>query len=101
LKLADQAIGQDHFMVASQLDKLALAEAKRALDKELLAQAKAGWLKCRTGQSKGASLEVIPKHESSFDFVFTDALTEIVEAQDKYRGSLFRFCSSDWTGRSL
>ncbi len=39
LKLADQAIGQDHFMVASQLDRLALAEAKRALDKELLAQA--------------------------------------------------------------
>jgi hypothetical protein len=39
LKLADQAMGQDHFMVANQLDRLALAEAKRALDKELLAQA--------------------------------------------------------------
>ncbi|MGA2799189.1 MAG: hypothetical protein ABSE63_16540 [Thermoguttaceae bacterium] len=39
LKLADQAVGQDHFMVATQLDKLALTEAKRALDRELLAQA--------------------------------------------------------------
>jgi hypothetical protein len=39
LKLADQAIGQEHFMVASQLDRLALSEAKRALDRELLAQA--------------------------------------------------------------
>jgi hypothetical protein len=39
LKLADQAVSQDHFMVANQLDKLALAEAKRALDKELLTQA--------------------------------------------------------------
>jgi hypothetical protein len=39
LKLADQAMGQDHFMVANQLDRLALAEAKRALDRELLAQA--------------------------------------------------------------
>jgi hypothetical protein len=39
LMLADQAIGQDHFIVASQLDKLALAEAKRAPDRELLAQA--------------------------------------------------------------
>ena len=39
LKLADQAVGQDHFMVANQLGKLALAEAKRAADRELLAQA--------------------------------------------------------------
>jgi len=39
LKLADRAVSQDHFMVANQLDKLALAEAKRALDRELLAQA--------------------------------------------------------------
>jgi hypothetical protein len=39
LKLADQAIGQGHLMVASQLSKLALAEAKKAPDKELLAQA--------------------------------------------------------------
>jgi hypothetical protein len=39
LKLADQAISQDHFMVATQLGKLALAEAKRALDRDLLAQA--------------------------------------------------------------
>jgi hypothetical protein len=41
LKLADQAVSQDHFMVANQLDKLALAEAKRASDMELLAQAQA------------------------------------------------------------
>jgi hypothetical protein len=39
LKLVDQAVSQDHFMVASQLGKLALTEAKRGLDKELLAQA--------------------------------------------------------------
>jgi len=39
LKLADQAVSQDHFMVANQLDKLAIAEAKRASDGELLAQA--------------------------------------------------------------
>ena len=39
LRLADQAVGQEHFMVASQLGKLALAEAKRAPDRELLAQA--------------------------------------------------------------
>ena len=38
LKLVDQAVGQNHFMVATQLDKLALAEAKRATDKELVAQ---------------------------------------------------------------
>ena len=39
LKLGDQAIGQDRFMVATQLSKLALAEAKRGLDGELLAKA--------------------------------------------------------------
>ena len=39
LKLADQAVSQDHFMVANQLGKLALTEASKALDKELLAQA--------------------------------------------------------------
>jgi hypothetical protein len=39
LTLADQAVGQDHFVVAHQLGKLAVAEAKRALDEELLAQA--------------------------------------------------------------
>ena len=39
LKLVDQAVSQDHFMVANQLGKLALAEAKRALDRELVAQA--------------------------------------------------------------
>jgi hypothetical protein len=37
-KLVDQAVGQDDFMIASQLGKLAVAEAKRATDKELLAQ---------------------------------------------------------------
>ena len=39
LKLGDQAIGQNRLMVASQLSKLALAEAKRGLDGELLAKA--------------------------------------------------------------
>jgi hypothetical protein len=39
LRLADQAAGQDHLMAASQLGKLALAEARRGLDKELLARA--------------------------------------------------------------
>ena len=39
LKLVDQAVSQDHFMIASQLGKLALAEAKRAPDKELVAHA--------------------------------------------------------------
>jgi hypothetical protein len=39
LKLVDQAVSQDQFMVANQLGKLALAEAKRGLDRELLAQA--------------------------------------------------------------
>jgi hypothetical protein len=39
LKLAEQAISEDHFMVSSQLDKLAITEASKALDKELLTQA--------------------------------------------------------------
>jgi hypothetical protein len=39
LKLVDQAVSQDHFTVASQLGKLALAEAKKTLDRELVAQA--------------------------------------------------------------
>lgn len=39
LKLVDQAVSQDQFMVATQLGKLALAEAKRAPDMELVAQA--------------------------------------------------------------
>jgi hypothetical protein len=39
LQRADQAVGHDHFMVANQLGKLALAEAKRAADMELTAQA--------------------------------------------------------------
>lgn len=39
LKLADQAVSQGRFPVAHQLGKLALAEAGRALDRELLAQA--------------------------------------------------------------
>jgi hypothetical protein len=39
LKLENQAIGQDRLMVATQLSKLALAEAKRGLDEELLAKA--------------------------------------------------------------
>ena len=39
LKLVDQAVSQDHFMVANQLGILALTEAKKALDKELFAQA--------------------------------------------------------------
>ena len=39
LKLVDQAMGQDHFMAANQLGRLALAEAKRAPDKELAAHA--------------------------------------------------------------
>jgi hypothetical protein len=39
LTLADQAVRQDHFMVATQLGKLALAEASRASDRELLARA--------------------------------------------------------------
>lgn len=40
LALADQAVRQDDFMVAHQLGKLALAEARRAADRELLARAK-------------------------------------------------------------
>lgn len=39
LKLADQSVSQGRFPVASQLSKLALAEATRAVDRELLAQA--------------------------------------------------------------
>ncbi len=39
LNLAGQAVSQDHFMVANQLGRLALAEAKKSLDRELLAQA--------------------------------------------------------------
>jgi hypothetical protein len=39
LKLADQAISQNHFMTANQLDRLAIAEAKGAADRELLAHA--------------------------------------------------------------
>jgi hypothetical protein len=39
LKLADQSVSQGRFPVASQLSKLALAEATRAADRELLAQA--------------------------------------------------------------
>ena len=38
-KLVDQAVSQDRFMVANQLGKLALAEAKRAPDQELVAHA--------------------------------------------------------------
>lgn len=39
LKLVDQAISQDNFMVADQLGQLALAEARKAREKELLTQA--------------------------------------------------------------
>ncbi len=39
LQLADEAAGQERLMVASQLGRLALAEAKRALDDDLLAKA--------------------------------------------------------------
>ena len=39
LKLGDQAIGEDRLMIATQLSKLALAEAKRGLDGELLSKA--------------------------------------------------------------
>jgi hypothetical protein len=39
LKLVDEAVRQDRFMVASQLGKLALAEAKRSPDRELVAHA--------------------------------------------------------------
>ena len=38
LKLVHQAVDKDHFMVANQLGRLALAEAKKALDRELLAE---------------------------------------------------------------
>jgi hypothetical protein len=39
LKLGDQALGQERFMVASQLSKLDVAEARQSLDGELLAKA--------------------------------------------------------------
>ena len=35
----DQAVGKDNFAVAEQLDKLALVEARKAREKELIAQA--------------------------------------------------------------
>jgi hypothetical protein len=38
LKLANQAVAQDQFMVANQMGRLALSEAKKAADRELLAQ---------------------------------------------------------------
>ena len=38
LQVANQAVRQEHFMVANQLGKLALAEANKAVDRELLAQ---------------------------------------------------------------
>jgi hypothetical protein len=38
LTLVDQAVAQEHFMVANQLGRLALAEAKRSTDRELVAQ---------------------------------------------------------------
>jgi hypothetical protein len=34
----DQAVRQDRFLVAGQLSKLALAEAKKGLDRELFVQ---------------------------------------------------------------
>jgi hypothetical protein len=39
LNLVDQAVSKDRFMVANQLGRLALAEAKKSLDRELLAHA--------------------------------------------------------------
>jgi hypothetical protein len=42
LELEDRAAAQGRFTVASQLGKLAIAEAKRSLDHELLADARAG-----------------------------------------------------------
>jgi hypothetical protein len=39
LNLGDQALGQGRFRVASQLGRLAVAEAKRSLDNELVARA--------------------------------------------------------------
>jgi len=39
LKLVDQAIMQDNFTVADELGKLALAEARKAVEKELITQA--------------------------------------------------------------
>jgi hypothetical protein len=58
LKLVDQAVSQNHIMVANQLGILALAEANKALDKELFAQAQgqitelAGLAKARVRSSK-------------------------------------------------
>jgi hypothetical protein len=40
LKLMDQAISEDNFTVAHELGELAFAEARKAFDKEVLAQAK-------------------------------------------------------------
>ena len=45
LKLLDQAVSQDNFTVADQLGKLALDEARKAREKELVSKAKAGSLK--------------------------------------------------------
>ena len=42
LKLESQTVGKDHLMVASQLGRLAVAEARRSLDKELLFKAQRG-----------------------------------------------------------
>jgi hypothetical protein len=39
LKLGDQALGQGRFMVASQLSRLAVSEAERSLDGEIVAKA--------------------------------------------------------------
>jgi hypothetical protein len=58
LKLVDQAVIQDQFMVADQLGILALAEANRALDRKLIAQAQgqivelAGLVKAKERPSK-------------------------------------------------
>jgi hypothetical protein len=58
LMLVDQAVSQDNFMVANQLGILALAEAKKALDRELLTQAQgqiaelAGLVKARERPSR-------------------------------------------------
>jgi hypothetical protein len=42
LKLENQAVAKDRLMIARQLGRLAVAEAKRSLDKELLAKAQGG-----------------------------------------------------------
>jgi hypothetical protein len=61
LKLESQAVGQDHFIVAGQLGRLAVSEAKRALDKELLARAQHGFAevveRARARQCLSASSE--------------------------------------------